>query len=181
MCKNVGCFLCADETARRGLREHSFKLLQGASHRRRRGSAFSVRLVKYWKSSRLQSLHLLLSMFSRKGWRKYRHKSFSISPIDWTLISLFPYSPPIPHAHHPLTDIISIYYSNPCCIYVVSSGPSWPTFYHYKSLSVKWGQLPNYAITKILTRNIAIGMALALSYMQVNLFTQLSDIFAFRP
>ncbi len=34
--------------AQRGLREHPFKVLQGASHRRRRGSAFSVRVVKYW-------------------------------------------------------------------------------------------------------------------------------------
>ncbi len=34
--------------ARRGLRGHPFKVLQGAGHRRRRGSAFSVRVVKYW-------------------------------------------------------------------------------------------------------------------------------------
>ncbi len=34
--------------ARRGLRGHPFKVLQGANHRRRRGSAFSVRVVKYW-------------------------------------------------------------------------------------------------------------------------------------
>ncbi len=34
--------------ARRGRRGHPFKVLQGASRRRRRGSAFSVRVVKYW-------------------------------------------------------------------------------------------------------------------------------------
>ncbi len=34
--------------ARRGLRGHPDKVLQGGSHRRRRGSAFSVRVVKYW-------------------------------------------------------------------------------------------------------------------------------------
>ncbi len=34
--------------ARRGLRGHPYKVLQGASHRRRRTSAFSVRVVKYW-------------------------------------------------------------------------------------------------------------------------------------
>ncbi len=34
--------------ARRGIRGHSFKVLQGASHRRRRGPAFSVRVVKYY-------------------------------------------------------------------------------------------------------------------------------------
>ncbi len=33
---------------RRGLRGYPYKVLQGASHRRRRGSAFSVRVVKYW-------------------------------------------------------------------------------------------------------------------------------------
>ncbi len=34
--------------AQRGLREQPFKVLQGASHRRRRMSAFSVRVVKCW-------------------------------------------------------------------------------------------------------------------------------------
>ncbi len=34
--------------ARRGLRGRPFKVLQGASHRQRRGSAVSVRVVKYW-------------------------------------------------------------------------------------------------------------------------------------
>ncbi len=35
-------------SARRGLRGHPFMVLQGANHRLRRGSAFSVRVVKYW-------------------------------------------------------------------------------------------------------------------------------------
>ncbi len=34
---------------RRGLRGHPYKVLQGTSHRRRRGSAYSLRIVKYWK------------------------------------------------------------------------------------------------------------------------------------
>ncbi len=34
--------------AHRGLRRYPFKVLQGASHRRRRGLAFSVRVVKHW-------------------------------------------------------------------------------------------------------------------------------------
>ncbi len=34
--------------ARRGLRGHPSKVLQGASHLRRRGSAFWVRVVKHW-------------------------------------------------------------------------------------------------------------------------------------
>ncbi len=48
--------------ARSGLRGHPFKVLQGASHRRKRGSAFSVRVVKYWNK-------LPLLMLSRKGWK----------------------------------------------------------------------------------------------------------------
>ncbi len=32
-------------------KSHSLKVLQGASHRRRRGSAFSVRFVKYWNKA----------------------------------------------------------------------------------------------------------------------------------
>ncbi len=34
--------------AQRSLRGHPYIVLKGASHRQRRGSAFSVRLVKYW-------------------------------------------------------------------------------------------------------------------------------------
>ncbi len=44
-----------------------------------------------------------------------------------------PSPPPFPPAHHPLTVIMSICNPTPCFIYVVSSGPLWPTFYHYKS------------------------------------------------
>ncbi len=36
-------------SVRRDRRGYTFTVLQGASHRRRRGSAFSVRVVKYWK------------------------------------------------------------------------------------------------------------------------------------
>ncbi len=45
----------------------------------------------------------------------------------------FSTTPLIPPAHHLLTVIISISYPTPCSIYVVTSGPLWPTFYHYKS------------------------------------------------
>ncbi len=114
--------------ARRGLGGLPYKVRQGASYSRRRGLAFSVGLWKTEISSRLPSLQFLLSMFSRKGWKMFGQKSFPISPIDWTLIY-----PPIPPAPHPLTVIISICYPTPCSIYVVSSGPLWPTFCHYKS------------------------------------------------
>ncbi len=39
------CFLPA---ARPGLGRHPYKVLQNESHRRRRGWAFSLRVVKYW-------------------------------------------------------------------------------------------------------------------------------------
>ncbi len=44
-------------------------------------------------SSRLPSLQYLLSIFSRRGWRKFGQKPFPISPTDWALISPFPYPP----------------------------------------------------------------------------------------
>ncbi len=83
-------------------------------------------------SSRLPSFQLLQSMFSRNSWRMFGQKSFPISPIDWTLIFPSTYLH-IPPTHLPLTVIISIRNPTPCSIYVVSSGPLWPTFYHYKS------------------------------------------------
>ncbi len=86
-------------------------LTQGKSHRQRRESAFSARVVKYWNKFRLPSLLLLLSIFSRKGWLK----SY------------------LPNTLHPLTVIISICNPTSCSVYVVSSGLLWPTFYHYKS------------------------------------------------
>ncbi len=50
--------------------------------------------------------------------------------------------PPFPPAHHPLTVIISICYPTPCFIYVVSSGPLWPTFtiinHNHKGLWPDW-------------------------------------------
>ncbi len=63
--------------ARCGLRGHPFKVFKGAIHRRRRGLAFSARVVEYWNK---------------------------------------------------LPVIISICHPTPCFIYVVSSGPLWPTY-----------------------------------------------------
>ncbi len=74
-------------------------------------------------SSRPPSLQLLLSKCLRRGWRKFGQESVPISPI-----TLLP-----PTARHSITVPISICYPTPCFIYVVSSGPLWPTFYHYKS------------------------------------------------
>ncbi len=43
--------------------------------------------------SRFPSLQQLLPIFSWRSWRKFWQKSFPISPIDWTLIPSFSYSP----------------------------------------------------------------------------------------
>ncbi len=75
--------------ARRGLRGHPFKILQGASHRRRRGSAFSVRVVKYWNK-------LSTSVVTATSVNVFKKKSFPISSIDWTLTTpLLACTPPI--------------------------------------------------------------------------------------
>ncbi len=54
------------------------------------GQLFRWGLWNIGISSRLPSLQLLLSMFSRRGLRKFGQKSFSIFPIDWNLISSIP-------------------------------------------------------------------------------------------
>ncbi len=78
------------------------KYLQGTSHRQRRVSAFSVRVVKYSNKPRHPSLQLLMSIFPRKGWRKLGQKSFPISPINWTFISPISFSPSRPTCTPPV-------------------------------------------------------------------------------
>ncbi len=59
---------------RRGLRGHFYKMLQGASHRRTRGSAFLVRIVNYW-------IRLPASVVTAPSVNVFK-KSFPDSPID---------------------------------------------------------------------------------------------------
>ncbi len=102
--------------ARRGLRVHPFTVLQGASHRRRRGSAFSVRVVKYWNK-------LPASVVTARSVNVFKKRLEKV----WT--EVLPHLPPwlnthhtppsFPPAHHPLTDINWICYPSPCSIYVV--------------------------------------------------------------
>ncbi len=68
--------------ARRGLRGHPFKVLQGASHRRRRGSAFSVKVVKYWNKLPASVVTAPSVNVFKKRLEEVRQKSFPISPID---------------------------------------------------------------------------------------------------
>ncbi len=116
----------------RGLRGHPFKVLQGASHRRRRGSAFSVWVVKYWNKLAASvvtapSVNVFKKRLEKVWTEVFPHLTHRLSthlPISLS---------PIPPSHHPLTVTMSICYSTPCSIYVVSPGPLWPTVYHYKS------------------------------------------------
>ncbi len=118
---------------RRGLKGHPFKVLQGASRRRRRGSAFSVRVVKYWNKLPA-SVVAAPSVYVFKKRLEVWTEVFPHPPKDWTLTPpRCPTPPPSPPAHHPSTVIMSIGYQTPCLIYLVSSGPLWPTFYHYNS------------------------------------------------
>ncbi len=79
--------------------------LQGTPRCEPPGRHFRWGLWNTGISFRLPSLQVLLSMFSRKGWRKFGQKSFPISPIDWTLTAPFAYpllptcTPPIKSYH----------------------------------------------------------------------------------
>ncbi len=64
---------------RRGLKWHPFKVLQGVSHRRRRGSPFLVRLVKYW--NKLPDSVVTVPSVNQI----VLAEAFTISLIDWTL------------------------------------------------------------------------------------------------
>ncbi len=87
--------------ARRGLRGHPFKVLQGANHRRRRGSARSVRVVKYWDK-------LPSSVVTASSVKKRLEKVWTeVSPHlpHWLNTHSNPTPPPFPPAHHQLTVI----------------------------------------------------------------------------
>ncbi len=99
---------------RRGLRGYPYKVRATAGGE---GQPFWWGLWNPRISPRLPSLQLLLPMFSRKG-----------------LTELFPHLSNWPNTHSPLptcTPPINSYHLY--MLYVVSSGPLWPTFYLYKS------------------------------------------------
>ncbi len=107
--------------ARRSLRGHPFNVLHGASHRWRRWSAFSVRILKYWNYLPDSVVRApSVNVFLRNGWRKIGQKFFPISQSCLNTHPLpFPYPPPpFPPVHHSLTVIISLCYPTPCFIYI---------------------------------------------------------------
>ncbi len=121
--------------ARRSLRGLSFKVLQGASRLQRRGSEFSVRVVIYWNRLSASVVTAPSVNVFKKRLEKVWTEVFPHLPhwLNTQPLPLSPTPPPFPPAHHPLAVIMSICNPTPCFIYVVSSGPLWPTFFHYKS------------------------------------------------
>ncbi len=67
--------------ARRGLRGTPSRYSK-VRDRRRRVSAFSVRVVKYWNKLAASVVTAPSVNFSRDSWRRFGKKSFPISPID---------------------------------------------------------------------------------------------------
>ncbi len=84
--------------ARRGLRGHPYKVLQGASHCRRRGSAFSVRVMKYWNKSPVSVVTAPSANIFKKSLAKL-----------WT--DVFPHFPHWLNTHLP----ISLLHPHPTC------------------------------------------------------------------
>ncbi len=76
--------------ARRGLRGHNYKVLNGASHRRRRASAFSVRVMKYWNKLQASVVTAPSVNLLKKRLEKV-----------WTEVSRFP-TPPHPTCTPPI-------------------------------------------------------------------------------
>ncbi len=103
---------------RRGLRGHPFKVLQDASHHRRRGSAFSGRVVIYWNKLPASVVTAPSVNVFKKRLEKVLTEVFPNLPQGLnTHLPFFLPPPPIPPAHQPLTVMISICYPTPCSIY----------------------------------------------------------------
>ncbi len=91
--------------AQRGLREHSYKVFQGACHRRRRESSFSMRVLKYWNKLGASVVTAPSVSFSNKRLEKVWTEVFPHLPhllkthLPIALLS----PPPIQPAHHLLT------------------------------------------------------------------------------
>ncbi len=136
-------------SARRGLRGHPYKVRQCARHSRRKGSAFSVRVLKYWN---VLSASVVAAPSVNASIKVFHHL------LHWLITHTphFTLPHPFPPAHHPLTIIISICYPTPFSIYVVSSGQP---LCHSLLFSITWqrillGNLLGYSHNKSCLRYI---------------------------
>ncbi len=113
-----------------GFRGHPYKVLQCTSHLRRRGSAFSVRVVKYWNKFRASAVTAPSANIFKKRLEKVW--TVVLPHLPHWLKSQHPNSLTLPPqtARNPLTVPTSICCPNPCFMYVGSSGPLWPAYYH---------------------------------------------------
>ncbi len=117
---------------RPGRRRCPFGELKGGSFVRTGQIRIVSRLEKASMNRiRLPLLRLLLSKFSRKGWMKFGQKSLPISKIAWTLI----------------LSTISVCCPTPGSVYVVCSGPLWPTFNHLNQPNERSVFFPSIALT----------------------------------
>ncbi len=99
---------------RLGLREYPYKVVQGTSHRRSRGSPFSERVVKYW--NRLPASIVTapsVKIFKKKLERVWTGVFQRL--LHWLNTRLPNALTPLPSpAHHPFTVHIHICYPNLC-------------------------------------------------------------------
>ncbi len=116
-------------------RGHAYKALQGTSLRRRRGSPFSVRVVKYWNNPPASIVTAPFVTIFKKRLEKVWTEALPYLPHRLKIHHHNSLTLP-PTARHSRTVPTFICYPNPCFVFVVSLGPLWPTFYHYKSQSL---------------------------------------------
>ncbi len=96
-----GSFGCWSPPNRRGFRGHPYKLLQGTSHRRRRGSVFRWEL---W-NTQINSQHSIVTAHSA-----------CIPPIQSFRIAIIcTYLPNVSRARHGPYEITSFIHFAPCC------------------------------------------------------------------
>ncbi len=113
-------------------RGHAYKTLQGTSLRRRKGSPFSVRVVKYWNNPPASIVTVLFVTILKKRLEKVWTEVLPYLPHRLKILRPNSLTLP-PTARHPITVPTFTCYPNPCFVCVVSLGPLWPTFYRYKS------------------------------------------------
>ncbi len=95
---------------RRGVRGHPYKVLQGTSHRRRRGSAFSVRIMQYWNK-------IPASVVTAPSVNVFKKR------LEKVWAEVFPHFPHCLNTHPLNTSLRGINQINNCTIITGNQGP----------------------------------------------------------